>query len=185
MPTSGAEKKSVLVRWISVRLNAKRTAFSVVGLMTKFSPMVNVCARLSRPPMRVTSRFSSAASRLNGGGVNCLVADVAAEERVLAVQLIVDLADVLSFVGRGRQAVLDQAARIVGLSAAWLVMFSAALLNMRRVDPVADERRAAGCLAVPALQAGEANAVKSPASIAAVGTNARLSVGLTRVFVPW
>ena len=33
MPTSGAEKKSVLVRWMEVRLNAKRTALSVVGLM--------------------------------------------------------------------------------------------------------------------------------------------------------
>ena len=40
-------------------------------------------------------------------------------------------------------------------------------------------------LAVPALHAAEANAVKSPASIAAVGTNARLSVGTTRVLVPW
>ena len=37
----------------------------------------------------------------------------------------------------------------------------------------------------PALQAGEANAVKSPASMAAVGTNAGLSEGSCRVFVPW
>ena len=74
MPTSGAEKKSVLVRLISVRLYANRTGFNVVELMTKFSPTVNVCARLSRPPMRVTSTFCCAASRLNGGGVNCFVA---------------------------------------------------------------------------------------------------------------
>ena len=64
--------------------------------------------------MRVTSRFSSASARLNGGGVNSLVADVAAEQRVLAAQLIVDLADVLPLVGRARQAVLHEAARIVG-----------------------------------------------------------------------
>src|SRR6185295_539890 len=37
----------------------------------------------------------------------------------------------------------------------------------------------------PPLHVGDAKAVKSPASIAAVGTYARLSVGLTRVFVPW
>ncbi len=40
----------------------------------KFSPSVKLWARLSRPPMRVTSRFSCAASRLKGGGVNCFVA---------------------------------------------------------------------------------------------------------------
>ena len=74
MPTSGAEKKSVLVRLMSVLLNAKRSWLNVPALMTQFSPSVNVCARLSRPPMRVTSRFCSAASRLKGGGVNCDVA---------------------------------------------------------------------------------------------------------------
>src|SRR5215510_14695398 len=37
----------------------------------------------------------------------------------------------------------------------------------------------------PALHAGDAKVVKSPASIAAVGTNARLSDGLTVSFVPW
>src|SRR5688572_12248490 len=36
----------------------------------------------------------------------------------------------------------------------------------------------------PALHAGDANAVKSPCNIAAVGTNARLSVGFTVVLVP-
>ncbi len=39
--------------------------------------------------------------------------------------------------------------------------------------------------AVPLLHAADAYAVKSPASIAAVGTNALLSVGFTRVLVPW
>src|SRR5205809_878011 len=37
----------------------------------------------------------------------------------------------------------------------------------------------------PLLQDGDANAVKSPASIAAVGTNAMLSVGVWWVTVPW
>ena len=36
----GAEKKSVLVRLMAVRLNANRTAFSVVGLMTKLCAAV-------------------------------------------------------------------------------------------------------------------------------------------------
>jgi hypothetical protein len=74
MPTSGAEKKSVLVRLISVRLYATRTWFNMDELMTKFSPPVNVCARLSRPPRCVTSRFCCADARLYGGGVNCFVA---------------------------------------------------------------------------------------------------------------
>ncbi len=51
MPTSGAEKKSVLVRLMSVRLYANRTWLNVDELMMKFSPPVNVWARLSRPPM--------------------------------------------------------------------------------------------------------------------------------------
>ena len=38
---------------------------------------------------------------------------------------------------------------------------------------------------VPELQAAEANAVKSPASICAVGTKARLSDEVWRVLVPW
>jgi hypothetical protein len=37
----------------------------------------------------------------------------------------------------------------------------------------------------PPLQAGEANALKSPRSIAAVGTNAVWSNGFCRVVVPW
>ena len=37
----------------------------------------------------------------------------------------------------------------------------------------------------PVLQAGEANAVKSPDSIAAVGTKVVLSVGSWRIVVPW
>ena len=51
-------------------IHRKRTELSVVGLMTKFSPSVKLWAKLSRPPMRVTSRFCSAASRLNGGASN-------------------------------------------------------------------------------------------------------------------
>ena len=74
MPTDGAEKKSVLVLWIGVRLNVKRTALSVLALNTQFSPTVKVWARLSRPPIRVTSKFFCAASKSNGGGVYTFVA---------------------------------------------------------------------------------------------------------------
>ena len=58
--------------------------------------------------MRVTSRFCSAASRLNGGGVNCLVAMYRPNSEWLAAQLIVELADKLRVVGRARQADTEQ-----------------------------------------------------------------------------
>src|SRR5262245_45239454 len=63
------------------------------------------------------------------------------------------------------------------------VMLSAALLkscgSIRLLENGGSRLRC-----TPALHAGEANVVKSPASMAAVGTNARLSVGFTRVLVP-
>ena len=62
-------------------------------------------------------------------------------------------------------------------------MLSAALLNCAGSTRL-PTNGAPRLRCTPALQAGEAKAVKSPASIAAVGTNARLSVGLTVVFVP-
>ncbi len=66
------------------------------------------------------------------------------------------------------------------------VMLSAALLNSAGLIRLPTNPWDAGRVrCTPALHAGEAKAVKSPASIAAVGTNALLSVGFTVVFVPW
>ena len=56
-----------------------------------------------------------------------------------------------------------------------VAIFTAAGLKQRGIDPVVHERRPQRHLSGRPLHAAEAAAVKSPASMAAVGTNARLS----------
>ena len=64
-----------------------------------------------------------------------------------------------------------------------LAMFSAAGLNCDGLTMLlTNGARSAICR--PPLQAGEANWVKSPASMAAVGTNSMFDVGRCRVVVP-
>ena len=72
--------------------------------------------------------------------------DVAAEQRVLGVDRVIDLADVLSFVGGARQPVLHEAARI-GRRRQPRGDVERRLAEQRRADPVADERRGRGCAA--------------------------------------
>ena len=66
-----------------------------------------------------------------------------------------------------------------------LAMFSAALLRSAGFTLLPEIPGPVRVICRPLLHAGEVYAVKSPASMAAVGTYARLSVGTTRVFVPW
>ena len=58
-------------------------------------------------------------------------------------------------------------------------------VEQRRVDAVADERRGEGERAARVRHAADATCVKSPASIAGVGTNRTSSEGRSSVLVPW
>ena len=66
----------------------------------------------------------------------------------------------------------------------WLRTFSATLLNCAgSIRLLTNGARRVICR--PPLQAGEANVVKSPASIAAVGTFVIVLAGSCRMVVPW
>ena len=54
----------------------------------------------------------------------------------------------------------------------------------RGIDPIVDEWRSQSVICRPALQAGEVNAVQSPAIIAAVGRKDWMFAGSWRMIVP-
>ena len=104
------------------------------------------------------------------------------EQRMLVAALIIDFPDGLSFIVDSFQAVSDQPARIDPIWGDNLAMFRACLLNSAGSIRLLTN----GALKVicrPLLQVGEAKAVKSPASIAGVGTKACASAGSRRTVV--
>ena len=148
---------------------------------TSVSPIVSDWARLSRP--------AAAGQRQHVAGLRIrrrrLVerAHVAAEDRVVGALLEVHAADRLPLLAVGGLLVRDLAALVVGRGR-YDTRFSAAGLKQRGIDPVVDERRPQ-LNGVPPLHAAEAYAVKSPRSMAAVGTNAMLPAGVWWTLVPW
>ena len=131
----------------------------------------------------VSGRTQRVLVQIERSRVKDLLDQIPAEHRMIRALLIVDPADDLVTVFVGRVAVNDLAARIRPFSAVWPRNVKAGLLNsagsMRLLT-----NGALNVICRPPLQAGEANAVKSPASIAAVGTNCWRSDGSWRTVVP-
>ena len=95
---------------------------------------------------------------------------------VFRALLVIDFAHSLVFVRQCRIGVDDFAARIGCLAAVWCEKYRR-FAEQCRIDAVVDERSLSALIARPPLHAAEAKSVKSPAIIAAVGTNAMLSAG--------
>ena len=102
---------------------------------------------------------------------------------MVRAHLIVDLGDDLSLVVILRRGEPDVAARVAWSAGSCCAMFIAAgLIQAGSMRLFTNGARSVTCW--PLLHAGEVKAVKSPASMAAVGTLLRKSAGVVRTNVP-